>query len=280
MTSRPARPRGRLRVGDVLALAGRPGRAAGRVRPVGRHAAPRPRRGGTRPAIDVPLVQADAQYLPFRDAPFDIAFTAFGAVPFVADSARVMREVARVLRPGGRWVFATTHPTRWAFPDDPGPDGLTRDHAVLGPHALRRVRRGRRADLRRAPPHAGRAGAGDRRRRASGWSTSSSRNGRPGTPRSGASGHRCAARSCPAPRSTSASCRPAAAPRLVVGIALGRAVVGPRGVAAVRATAVAARPAAAAQQQDADDEDDHAEDAGDQRTPHLRQLSWSILSFA
>jgi hypothetical protein len=36
-----------------------------------------------------------------------------------------MREVARVLRPGGRWVFAATHPIRWAFPDDPGPRGLT-----------------------------------------------------------------------------------------------------------------------------------------------------------
>ena len=78
-----------------------------------------------RTGIAVPLVQADAQYLPFRDAGFDIAFTAFGAVPFVADSARVMREVARVLRPGGRWVFATTHPIRWSFPDDPGPAGLT-----------------------------------------------------------------------------------------------------------------------------------------------------------
>jgi hypothetical protein len=33
--------------------------------------------------------------------------------------------VARVLRPGGRWVFATTHPLRWSFPDDPGPEGLT-----------------------------------------------------------------------------------------------------------------------------------------------------------
>jgi SAM-dependent methyltransferase len=81
--------------------------------------------GATRTGIDVPLVQADAQYLPFRDDTFDVAFTAFGAVGFVADSARVMREVARVLRPGGRWVFATTHPIRWAFPDDPGPDGLT-----------------------------------------------------------------------------------------------------------------------------------------------------------
>ena len=42
----------------------------------------------------------------------------------MADSAAVMREVARVLHPGGRWVFATTHPIRWAFPDDPGPAGL------------------------------------------------------------------------------------------------------------------------------------------------------------
>jgi hypothetical protein len=43
----------------------------------------------------------------------------------VADSAAVMREVARVLRPGSRWVFAVSHPIRWAFPDSPGPDGLT-----------------------------------------------------------------------------------------------------------------------------------------------------------
>ena len=78
-----------------------------------------------RTGIEVDLVQADAQHLPFPPGTFDIAFTAFGAVPFVADSASVMREVARVLRAGGRWVFATTHPTRWSFPDDPGPDGLT-----------------------------------------------------------------------------------------------------------------------------------------------------------
>ncbi len=83
------------------------------------------RYGGEQTGVEVPLVQADAQYLPFADACFDLAFTAFGAVAFVADSARVMREVARVLRPGGRWVFATTHPIRWSFPDDPGPGGLT-----------------------------------------------------------------------------------------------------------------------------------------------------------
>ena len=72
----------------------------------------------------VPVLQADAQRLPFADASFDLACSAFGAVPFVADSATVMREVARVLRPGGRWVFAVTHPIRWSFPDDPGPGGL------------------------------------------------------------------------------------------------------------------------------------------------------------
>ena len=83
------------------------------------------RAGATETGIEVPLVQADAQHLPFRAAAFDVAFTAFGAVPFVADSARVMREVARVLRPGRRWVFATSHPFRWVFPDDPGPLGLT-----------------------------------------------------------------------------------------------------------------------------------------------------------
>jgi SAM-dependent methyltransferase len=75
--------------------------------------------------IPVPLVQADATHLPFASGSFDLACSAFGAVPFVADSAAVMREVARVLRPGGRWVFAVTHPMRWIFPDDPGEAGLT-----------------------------------------------------------------------------------------------------------------------------------------------------------
>lgn len=83
------------------------------------------RAGNLTTGIPVPLVQADATRLPFRDGCFDLAFTAFGAVPFVVDSAAVMREVARVLRPDGRWVFATTHPIRWSFPDDPGPGGLT-----------------------------------------------------------------------------------------------------------------------------------------------------------
>jgi SAM-dependent methyltransferase len=73
----------------------------------------------------VPLLQADARALPFADASFDVVFTAYGALPFVAETAAVHREVARVLRPGGRWAFSVTHPIRWAFPDDPTERGLT-----------------------------------------------------------------------------------------------------------------------------------------------------------
>jgi SAM-dependent methyltransferase len=72
-----------------------------------------------------PALCADARALPLPDGGVDLAFSAYGAVPFVADPWTVMAEVFRVLRPGGRWVFAVTHPVRWAFPDDPGPGGLT-----------------------------------------------------------------------------------------------------------------------------------------------------------
>ena len=72
----------------------------------------------------VPLVQCDGAALPFPDEAFDVVFTAYGVVPFVADSGRVMAEAARVLRSGGRFVFSTTHPVRWAMPDDPGEHGL------------------------------------------------------------------------------------------------------------------------------------------------------------
>jgi SAM-dependent methyltransferase len=83
------------------------------------------RAADARSGVSVPLVQADASHLPFPDATFDLVCSAFGAVPFVADTAALMAEVARVLRPGGRWVFAVNHPMRWIFPDDPGEDGLT-----------------------------------------------------------------------------------------------------------------------------------------------------------
>ncbi|RJQ72763.1 class I SAM-dependent methyltransferase [Pseudonocardiaceae bacterium YIM PH 21723] len=80
--------------------------------------------GAAATGIEVPLVQASADALPFADASFDAACSAFGAIPFVADLDTVWRELVRVLRPGSRWIFSVTHPMRWIFSDDPGPQGL------------------------------------------------------------------------------------------------------------------------------------------------------------
>ena len=112
------------------------------------------RRGNEVSGIDVPLVQASADQLPFADDSFDLACSAFGAIPFVADVGAVLGEVARVLRPGGKFVFAVTHPLRWIFPDDPGPDGSGRRTVLFRPDALRRGGRVRRGHVRGAPPHA------------------------------------------------------------------------------------------------------------------------------
>ena len=77
-----------------------------------------------RTGVAVPAVQADAVALPFADGSFDLACSAYGALPFVADAEAAHREVARVLRPHARWVFSVPHPVRWSFPDVPGPAGL------------------------------------------------------------------------------------------------------------------------------------------------------------
>jgi SAM-dependent methyltransferase len=75
--------------------------------------------------VPVPSAQATATALPFRDDAFDVVFSSFGALQFVSDLAAAVAETARVLRPGGRFAFSITHPTRWMFPDDPGQPGLT-----------------------------------------------------------------------------------------------------------------------------------------------------------
>ncbi|MFC8921768.1 class I SAM-dependent methyltransferase [Cellulosimicrobium sp. NPDC057127] len=84
-----------------------------------------------RTGVRVPLVLADARRLPFADGAFDVAFTSFGALPFVPDAEAVHREIARVLRPGGTWTFSVTHPVRWAFPDDPSARGLTANRSYF-----------------------------------------------------------------------------------------------------------------------------------------------------
>jgi SAM-dependent methyltransferase len=72
----------------------------------------------------VPTVLAGAAAIPFADDAFDIVFSAFGALQFIADADALVAEIARVTRPGGRLAFSVTHPTRWMFPDDPTEGGL------------------------------------------------------------------------------------------------------------------------------------------------------------
>jgi SAM-dependent methyltransferase len=75
--------------------------------------------------VAVPSLRGTATHLPFRSASFDVVFSSFGALQFVSDIDGCVGEVSRVLRTGGRFAFSITHPTRWMFPDDPGPAGLT-----------------------------------------------------------------------------------------------------------------------------------------------------------
>jgi SAM-dependent methyltransferase len=74
--------------------------------------------------VVVPSVLATATHLPFADATFDVVFCSFGALQFVSDIGLAVAEAVRVLRPGGRFAFSITHPTRWAFVDDPSEAGL------------------------------------------------------------------------------------------------------------------------------------------------------------
>ena len=201
--------RGRPRAGGrggrraVLALARRPGRAAGGGGPVHRDAAPG--RGRSTRTARCRWSRRTPAALPLADASVDVACSAYGAVPFVADSAALMREVARVLRPGGRWVFSATPPAALGAARRPRRGRAGRAELVLRPDAVRRGGSGRAGRVRRAPPHPGRPGAraGGRRVRA----------GRPGgagvagraTSRPGAAGARCAVGWCPAPPSSSAT---------------------------------------------------------------------------
>lgn len=81
--------------------------------------------------VGFPLVNGDAELLPFADSSFDIAFCDHGAMTF-ADPHRTVPEVARVLRPRGLFAFNVASPLLWltiADGDDaPAGSELRRDY--------------------------------------------------------------------------------------------------------------------------------------------------------
>ncbi|MGE5460403.1 MAG: class I SAM-dependent methyltransferase [Solirubrobacterales bacterium] len=84
----------------------------------------------TRAGVRFPLVNADAERTPFRDEAFDLACCDHGAMTF-ADPRRTVPEVARVLRPGGRFVFnmsSAFHYLCWDDDAETVSDHLERDY--------------------------------------------------------------------------------------------------------------------------------------------------------
>ncbi len=71
--------------------------------------------------VRFPVVQADGERIPFADERFDLVFCDHGVMGF-ADPLLTVPEVARVLRPGGLFVFNGTTPWMWvAWGDDEEP---------------------------------------------------------------------------------------------------------------------------------------------------------------
>jgi SAM-dependent methyltransferase len=86
--------------------------------------------------VRFPVVEADGERIPFRDASFDLVFCDHGVMTF-ADPTRAVPEVARVLRPGGRFVFNMASPLlwlAWGEGDDPPGLELRRDYYGMFHH--------------------------------------------------------------------------------------------------------------------------------------------------
>ena len=83
--------------------------------------------------IGFPLVNADAERVPFADASFDLVMCDHGAMTF-ADPFVTVPEVARLLRPGGRFVFnhaSPIHDIAWDDASETAVDRLIHDYFDL-----------------------------------------------------------------------------------------------------------------------------------------------------
>lgn len=64
--------------------------------------------------LDADVREADAESLPFDDASFDVVWS-WGVIHHSESTDRVIREIARVLRPGGRLALMVYHRTSITF---------------------------------------------------------------------------------------------------------------------------------------------------------------------
>jgi demethylmenaquinone methyltransferase/2-methoxy-6-polyprenyl-1,4-benzoquinol methylase len=92
-----------------------------------------PDRLGPDPAGRISFIQGEAEQLPFADGEFD-ALTFTYLLRYVDDRAATMRELARVVKPGGRIGML-----EFGVPADPALRALWRAHTRLGLPALGRL---------------------------------------------------------------------------------------------------------------------------------------------
>ena len=83
--------------------------AADGARPVGIDLSGEQLRHAREATATIPLVHGSAEELPFRDGSFDLVLSDHGAMGF-ANPERTVPEVARVLRPRGRFAFSVASP--------------------------------------------------------------------------------------------------------------------------------------------------------------------------